>query len=243
MKHLTGVFAPWGRFYITLVGSLGGGQHNDTPERRKKGAIIAVVVIVLSLGWLWHTMVPSTPKLNRAPFIGLGEVLADETTKAIGNHGTVVPVITSYHTAGSTPMTDEWKTFAKEIKKHSGVKLAEPVIVKLDEAMGEPGVSHAEFDKIVDQHGKANAIVLLVGLPMWDPKNPLTLPNGAPKIIAMNSMPMPVKQYFDRSIITVLITSRMTPETATTGEPKTPRQWFDRYFEIITAQNYQSLPD
>lgn len=248
MKILTGVFTPWGRLYTTLFGSLlGGGQSNDpqadSQERRKKVAIIAVVVIVVSLGWLWYTMMPSAPKINRAPFIGLGEALADETAKAINNHGTVVPVMTDYYTSGGTPMTDEWKTFAKAINKHNGMKLATPVIVKLDEGMGEPGVSRADFDALVTKHAKDGALVLFVGLPVWDAKDPLTLPSVAPKIIAIHNTPMSVKQYFSNSIVTALITSRMTPEANATGEPKTPRQWFDKYFQIVTAQNYQTLPD
>jgi len=248
MKNLTGIFGPWGKCYTTLFGSVGGGgQAGDSgdanPERRKKVAVVAVLVIVASLVSLYITMVPHAPKINRAPFIGLGQALADETTKVIDNHGTVVPVIADYHTAGSTPMTDEWKTFAKEIKKHSGVTLADPVVVKLDETMGEPGISHADFDKIVEKHAQAGAIVLLVGLPMWELKNPLTLPNETLKIIAVHNTSMPAKQYFTSHIVTALITSRMTPDAEGTAEPKTPRQWFDKYFQVFTAQNYQSMPD
>ena len=248
MKILTGVFSPWGRLYTTLFGSLLGGGHSNDPqadsqERRKKVATIAVVVIIASLVSLFITMLPHSPKINRAPFIGLGEALADETAKAINNHGTVVPVMTDYYTSGGAPMTDEWKTFARAIKKHNGITLAAPVMVKLEEGMGEPGVTRADFDALVTKHAKDGALVLFVGLPVWDAKDPLTLPPTAPKIIAVHNTPMSVKLYFSNSIATALVTSRMVPDPDATGEPQTPRQWFNKYFQIVTAQNYQTLPD
>ena len=243
MKILTGVLAPWGKCYITLLGSLGD-TNNFDPARRKKVTLIAVSVIIVSLFSLFFTMYEGAPKINHAPFIGLGEVLADETAKAIDNHGTVIPVLANYHTTGSTPLTDEWKTFAKEIKKHSGVTLANPVIVKLDETTGEPALARADFDNLVEKNSAAGAVVFFVGLPLWDPANPLTLPSGkAPKIIAVHNTPLPFKKYFTGSVATLLITSRQSPDEKAAGEPKTTRQWFDKYFQVFTAENYQSSPD
>ena len=243
MKILTGVLAPWGKCYITLLGSLGNTNNND-PGRRKKVTLIAVSVIIISLVSLFFTMCEDTPKINHDPFIGLGEVLATETARAIDNHGTVIPVLANYHITGNTPMTDEWKTFAKEIKKRSGVTLANPVIVKLDETTGEPALARADFDDLVEKNSTAGAVVFFVGLPLWDTAKPLTLPSGgAPKIIAVHNAPLPFKKYFTSSIVTLLITSRQTPEEKAAGEPKTPRQWFDKYFQVFTAENYQSSPD
>ena len=243
MKLLSGGYTPWGKCYLTLLGSLGGGTNND-PERRKKVTLIAVAVILISLVSLFFTMCEHAPKINPLPFIGLGEMLAEESITAIDNHGTVVPVLADYHTTGSTPMTHEWKAFAKETKRHSGVKLADPVIVKLAESgMGEPGISRADFDNLVKKNSTAGALVFFVGLPPWDAANPLTLPPGSPKIIAVHNSPQPAKPYFANSITAVIITARQTPETQATGEPKTPRQAFDRYFQVFTTQNYQSLAD
>ena len=243
MKPLTGVFAPWGQYYTSLLGPLGGGA-NDNPDRRKKVTLIAVAVIAATLVSLFFTMCESTPKVNPLPFIGLGEVLADESAKAIDEKGTLVPVVASYHTAGNSPMTFEWKTFAKTLKKHSGVKMAAPIVVKIDEAAtGEPGISRADFENLVRNNASAGALVFFVGLPAWEANNPLTLPTGAPKIIAVHNSPQPAKPYFANSIATLLITSRQSPEEKATGEPKTPRQAFDRYFQVFTTQNYQTLAD
>ena len=243
MKPLTGVFVPWGKCYTSLLGPLGGGA-NDNPDRRKKVTVIAIAVIAISLVSLFFTMCESTPKINPLPFIGLGEVLADESAKVINDHGTIVPIVANYHTSGNTPMTYEWKTFAKELKKHAGVKLAEPIIVKIDEATtGEPGISRADFENLVGKNASAGALVFFVGLPPWEANNPLTLPTGAPKIIAVHNSPQPTKPYFANSIATLLITPRQTPEEKVMGEPKTPRQGFNRYFQVFTTQNYQTLPD
>ena len=237
-----------GKLFTALVGGLSGRvptshSSGDHLDRRKKMALIAVGVISISLVSLFFTMAAPTPKINRAPFSGLGAALADETVTAIDNHGTVVPVLASYYTTGSTPITDQWKTFATEIKRHRSVNLAEPVIVKLDEATGEPALSRADFDNLVEKNSTAGALVFFVGLPRWETANPLTLPSVAPKIIAVHNTPLSAKPYFTSSIATALITPRLVPAEPATGEPKTPRQWFDRYFQIVTAENYQSLLD
>lgn len=233
-----------GKLFTALVGGLSGRvqtsrSQGNNPERRKKVTFVAIGVTAISLVSLFFTMCERSPKINRGLFIGLGEVLADETIKAIDSHGTVVPVLATYHTTGSTPVADEWETFAKEFKKHSGVKLAEPVIVKLDQATG--ALSRNDFDNLVEKHATTGALVFFVGLPLWDAKNPLTLPRVAPKIIALDNTPQPYQPYFTSSIVTVLITSRSTPDDPAEKEPKTSRQWFDRYFQIVTAENYQSL--
>lgn len=245
MKILSGILSPWGRLHTTIFGSLvGGGQNdNDNPERRKKVATIATVVIIASLISLCFTMCERSPKVNRAPFIGRGEALADETAKAIGNRGTVVPVIADFHTASSAPVAGEWQAFTKTIKKHKDVTLAKPVIVKLDDNMNGPSISRDDFDALVKKHATAGAIVLLVGLPMWDAKDPLTLPTVTPKIIAIQGETAMLKQYFINSIATALIIPRIEQDANVPSKPKNPRQWFDKYFQIVTAQNYQSLPD
>jgi len=246
MKKLTDVFAPWGKFYTTFSDSLDGGgqdgnpQHNDQ-KHRKKMAIIAVIVIIASAGWLWHTMMPTPPKINQAPSNGLGEVLAEETLKAIDNHGTVVPVIADSHT------TDiQWEAFKKEIKKHNTVTLADPVIVKPYNGMEKEGAFRACIDKVVEENAKADALVLFVGLPMvWDDNNLMTLPSVGPKIIAVdgNNSPSKAKKYFINSIVTVLIMSRRTADPNAMDNPQTPRQWFDREYQVFTKENYESLPD
>ena len=242
MKILTGVFTSWGKGYMTLFGSLGGsGQAGDFLDRnpgfRKKVALVAVIVIIAALVSLYIRSTPAT-EVYRGPLSALGEALADETIKAIGDHGLVVPVIPEYHTSDIPPRAYEWRGFAKAIKKHSGVTLAAPVIVK-PEDWGEV-TSRASFDKLVDKNANASALVLFVGLPPWEDNNPLTLPRVAPKIIALQRCILltTVKQYFINSIVTVLITPR-PPSENVPGDPNTPRPWF----QVITAENYQSLPD
>lgn len=243
MKILTGGFFPWSRCSLTLLGSLSGGANDQNSDRQKKMALIAVSVIIVSLGSLFFTMYDWSPQMSQALYIGLGEALADETVKAIGPHGTVVPILARAHMEGNMAPAVEWKTFAKEIKKHRNVKLAEPILVNLEETTGEPAITRADFDNLVDQHATAGALVFLVGLPAWDAKSPVTLPSVAPKIIAVHHSPLSAKPYLASSVVTLLIAARIDPVATATREPTTPRASFDRYFQIFTAQNYQSLPD
>ncbi|MEI6085062.1 MAG: hypothetical protein WCS70_12270 [Verrucomicrobiota bacterium] len=61
-------------------------------QRRKFVVLIAVLVIGCSLASLYRTIIPSAPKVNRQPFVGLGQVLGEETVKALSDRGRVVIV-------------------------------------------------------------------------------------------------------------------------------------------------------
>ena len=213
------------------------------PKRRRQVMIVLIVVSSVAAIGVIANWGPNAPKINRAPFIGLGEVVAEETDKVIDHHGMVVPVVANYHTTGSSPMTDEWKAFTRQIKKSPGVELAEPVLVQLDETTGEPSLTRADFDKLVRGNAGAAALVLLVGLPVWDAGRPLTLPRVAPKIVAIHTSALPAKPYLTSAVATVLITRRLAPDSQALAAPRTPRQYFDKYFQVVTAKDSESLPD
>jgi hypothetical protein len=246
MKKLTDVIAPWGKFYTTFSDSFnGGGQDDDfqanNQARRKKMMIFGIVAIICSLVWLYYTMVPHVhgPGPGQTTESSLGQIMAEETIKAIGDHGTVVPVVFDLYTMKS-PIATEWEAFAKEIKKHNGVTLAEPVIIKTDKSPRNHGISRADFDKVVEENAKADALVLFVGLPgAWNADNPVTLPSPAPKIIAVDKALVQIKPYFINSIVTTLITYRRRDETEAMANIKTGRAEFDEFYQVYTAENYQ----
>lgn len=244
-------FAAIIRFFSTIFSPLqnpGGdapvGDDMATAEAKAKRkqivATVAILVIVGSLISLYFTMVPRAPKINRLPFIGLGQVLAEETSKAINGRGRVVAVVTEAHTGSESPLHDQFVEFQKTLKA-GGVELAATESVPLEENSISMGVSAQNLDAILKKHAAVNAIVLLVGLPELGVQPPITLPARHPAIITLQATPSGARSYLERGIATVLILPRMTPGEA--AEPTTPRGWFDKYFEVFTAKNIQSLPE
>ncbi|MEI6085058.1 MAG: hypothetical protein WCS70_12245 [Verrucomicrobiota bacterium] len=248
------------RFFATMFsplrhpGATGGGRREpvdvnadldmaDVKARRKKmTAITAVVVIVGSLVSLYYTMNPATPKINRAPFIGLGQVLADETAKAIGDRGRVVLVIAEYHERAGTPMNDQLVEFRKTLKGHTGIEITATEVVAINKIEMMPGLSTKAFNDLLKKHSSVNGLVIFIGLPMLEREPTLEIPARHPKIIAIQTSSPATKPYFERQIADVLIVPRMSPADSGTTPPATSRSWFDKYFEVITAKNYQALP-
>ena len=69
----------------------------------------------------------------------------------------------------------------------------------------------------------------------------------APKIVAVGNPDLSVKSFYgkfiSRGILTALIVPRSVTDVAPSGEPKAPREWFDRYYRIYTSQNSNTLPE
>jgi len=232
-------------------GGSGAGDHNhddldeaDARARRKQIlAVVAVLVIIGSLVSLYFTMVPSAPKINRQPFIGLGQVLAEETAKTLSDRGRVTLVIADYHQKGGTPMNDQYEHFRSTLKKHSGVEIAATEVVVPDETMATSGLTVQQFDDLLKKHSSVSALVIFVGLPGLDEQPTLQVPDRHPKLIAIQTSSSPAKPYFERGIAEVLILPRINLAETNTANPTTPRGWFDKYFEVFTTKNYQSIPE
>src|SRR5690349_5388954 len=92
-------------------------------EHGKTVTVLAILVIVGACAFVWRATRSPVPKINRAPFLELGQVLAEETAKAVSNHGRVVAVITDAHRQSGTPTHAEWEAFSNELKKHKSIEL------------------------------------------------------------------------------------------------------------------------
>ena len=206
-------------------------------SQRKIIAVVAVLLILGSLLSLFSRLATPTHKANPLPFTGLGDALAEETAKAVGDKGTVVAVIATDQTKRNTPAADQWRAFQQTLKTHTAITLVTETV-----PVNELGLTPTDFTALLTKHAQAAGITFLVGLPEWDPQEPITPPAGAPKVIVVHTLAsVPSKQYFANSIVTTLIMAR--PATPGAGQPKTPRQWFEQHYQIITAENSEMLPE
>src|SRR5262245_23190802 len=108
-----------------LIGALKqAAASRGNAERRFSVAIVAVIVIIASVVSLVLTQCSSAPKLVTAPFVAVGQVLAKETSKLLGNKGSVVLIVPALGTTGSkSPMAIEMQSFQKELKSSGGVNV------------------------------------------------------------------------------------------------------------------------
>ena len=220
--------------------------------QRKPIVIIASVICGIALVAIWLQLRPVPVQIDRAPLIGAaagaGAVLAEETIQAVHDQGRIVLVTDYDHNHSDRGQDFRWETFQAEIKKHSGITIAAIEIVEPDP--NEPMISacpSAAFKAIVEHHTDSAAIIFFIDLPEWAKVAALIPRPVGPKIIAVDNVAVPTMArysgYFSSGILTALIAAQPSPASAPAAQPKTPREWFDKYYQVYTPQNYESLPE
>lgn len=223
-------------FISTILG--GGSQGGaDASKRKTIVAVVAILVIIGSVGWLVRTTIPSSsPTINTAPFIGLGEMMAEQTTKALSGHGRIVVFRQSEQFTSNVGIQRQWEAFQDRLKACGNLEIA---AVETDFTL-----TREQLDTILKKYSTADAIVSFVGLPMDDLNKPYVPPGPAPKIIVYFKEPFPAKQFFANGFVTVMIRPRMSDdERSNVPPPQSPRDWFDMYFQVFDGSNYQTMQE
>ena len=206
-----------------------------------------VLGAVLAL-WLW-----SQPAVVRVPQAetkgiqtGLGLVLAEETAKVVPAHGRVVVITTFTPTQLKARSNYLWNTFASELEKRSlSITTTESVLNSAWNS-GSLTADQAAFKELLERHATADALVFFVDLPDWGQiVAALPAQYSGPKIIAMDSVRQQMKPryggYFTSGMVAALIGA--LPQARSQSQPKTPREWFDKYYQVYMVQNYESLTE
>lgn len=217
--------------------------------RNKLIGIIAGIVLLLSLWAIKRQIWPTLPQINPARIVSLGQVAADEAVQAVAGHGRIVAVINAQYQQSGNPLREEFTSFQNELKKHRTVSLAaiEVVPEDPDEMVLGNGCSSAQLQALLVKHATADAIVFLIDLPEWSrlQARQITPQSNQAKIVVALNGTAPTKNayggYFANGFLAVLIGARPGPSPAT--PPKTSREWFDKYYQVYTPQNFDTLPE
>ncbi len=208
-------------------------------------ALVSIIVITTSLISIYLSQRTPTPKINLKPFQGLGEVVGEETVKLIKQHGEVVVVVMDTGNNKMPAITAPLDAFQHVLKESSGVRIRATETVKTDlQAMIGPGmlISANQFIALLDKYSSADAIVTFVGVPTMQPSDWERLPSRRPKVIDAGAFSPQLREFMNRDIVQVAIQPRFKPGQ-NTAEPTTPREWFERFYTVVTAANMSELPD
>ena len=201
-------------------------------------ALVAGLILLTALVSLRLTLRPAPLQVNHNIYTSLGTVLAQEAAQAMNDRGQIVAIIADLQANSGPYWREQWQTFTDELKKHPAINLAPSEIVNS---------AHISLVDIFDRHPQAGTIVYFT-----DPPDQLDLAaaearSTAPKIVAVGNPDLSVKSFYgkfiSRGILTALIVPRSVTDVAPSGEPKAPREWFDRYYRIYTSQNSDALPE
>jgi len=204
----------------------------------KTTAIILVTVLLVALASLRYTLRSPTPRVNHNIYTSFGQVLAQEAAKALNDRGQIVVISADFHKNSCTVWREQWKAFTGELKKHPSISLVQSDLIK---------PSRIPLVEILNRYPQASALVYLVDSPdELDLEAVMNRPT-LPKLIFLGNPDVSPKKYYGRfvanGILSVLILARPVTDPAPVVPPKTPREWFDKYYRIYTPQNFDTLPD
>src|SRR5207237_8851314 len=94
------------------------------------------------------------------------------------------------------------------------------------------GLSSRRFLRIVKKSSSADAIVSFIGAPRMTEEELAQL-EKAPKFVAECRSPEKIKRLFDKKILQVAVVNRFEYPAPVKHNPKTPNQWFEKYFQVV----------
>jgi len=206
--------------------------------------LVSVIVIVASLISIYLTFRTPTAKFNRKPFEGIGQVVAEQTAKLLKERGEIVVVVMKFDNKHMNALTAPPEAFRAALKSYPGIRIRTTESVSAQpQAMIGPGTSLSadQFIALLEKHATADALVSFVGVPLFQPADWDKIPRRRPKVIEAGSYSPQIREFLERQIVQVSIQPRFK-SFQETNEPVTPREWFDRYYMVVTAENLSELP-
>jgi hypothetical protein len=200
----------------------------------------AVAAIIGSGVWIYLTQF-SQPTFNVVLHEHVGEILAQETAKLIQSNGQVV--IVTMDSSKVPELRIQRQAFEKALKTLGPMTIKELPMETEDKPQYRTGagLSSRRLLRIVKKSAKAKAIVSFIGAPRMTEEE-LAQMETAPKFVAECRSPDKIKKLFEKNILQVAVINRFDYPAPIKHNPKTPKQWFEKYYQVVTAANASDLP-
>ena len=128
---------------------------------------------------------------------------------------------------------------------HPGIKLEKSYKVETDDkpkySFGT-GLSGRRFVRIVNKNLEADALVSFIGVPTLSSEDLAQL-KKTPKFVAEARSAEKLKRLFEQKVLSAAIVSRFQFPTPIKGQPRSPQEWFDQRYQIVTTSNLGELPN
>ena len=210
-------------------------QHGLQNKVMIAGAVLMIIASVIFIVYRWQ---PHPSGNNRALNVGLGQAVAVETAKVFHEHGRVVVIRAPEHAVDNMPENDMWRAFCAEMERYQSILVVTTVVVNSEPPM-EYGLTRTRLDSILEQQPEIDGVVSLYGIAEWDPRHPFELPRADLKIVAVQRVPYEIEPYFVKGSLAAAIVPRSMPNPDR-AKPQTPSEWFERYYQVYTVENYRS---
>jgi hypothetical protein len=202
---------------------------------RQKVLVFGAVAAIVASGWWIYHWESEPAEVNVALHESIGNVLAEETFREVGRSGKIV--IVTMETKGAPELKVQMAAFNKHLKLLGGCTIADKVVLDPGENpkfRPGSGLSAKRFLKIARKHKGVDAIVSFVGAPEVTPEDLKQL-RSVPKFIAETRSPEKLVGLLQEKVLISAVVPRFEFPAPGPREPKTTRQWFDHYFQLVRA--------
>ena len=211
-------------------------------KNKKLVATLAVLGLLAAALILWRQF--SGPHVNLRPSAAVGAVLAEELGRLLGGPGKVVILSRQSAHEGPDATRERVTALTAALQSHAMLKLAGTEIMPRAAGgmMDMGGVTEEQFLAAAEKYPDAKAIVVFGGLPPCSQALAEKLNAGSLKAVAVCGYGPTVRRWLESKTLAIAVVPRMEDLPAGTPTPKTPQEWFQREFEIITPETVGQRP-
>jgi hypothetical protein len=251
---LLGVFMALGAGIGSLARCLLGGawasfqsllQIRPGETKRAVVALLALMVLIGSGVSLYKRCRNPSSQIQTDVLLSFGEVAAEETVQLLGGKGRVV--VLRLTTGNSNDRIKKiqalrLKGFERAFKSHRQVRIIAVKDVVVDEKFSETGIVFPpqRYREVLDAYPEADAIVCLAGNPFSSLPDFAKWPERRPKCVLLEIIPQGAKALIAKGAVDVAFVMCQS-STLGAGPPATPREWFDRMYQVVNRSNYMTL--
>ena len=198
--------------------------------------IAAVLLLLGALVWVWRGLHPSPPNDVTMPYIGLGQVLAQEAaTQLHGKEGRVVVVCMPTASEGSQAQLGGLQ---RALGQYRNITVTMDAL-KTDQVGPMDTISFQQFEALVSQNASADVIISFLKVAPFTDAQITQLPHPCPKLIVVRWGQEAVQQGISAGLVVAAVMERRW--ISSSAQASNPRQWFDQRYRLITNESGASL--
>jgi len=203
--------------------------------------VVGSLAVIAGAGYWIYYREFKQPKHNVILHRKIGEVMAEQTAKAVGKKGRLVLV--TIPTRPEPELATQLEAFKQTLKRLGDYDLRENELDTKDQpkyGLGS-GLSGRRFVRTVNNNKSADGIVSFVGAPKLSDAEISEL-KKVPKFIAESRSPEYLPRLFEKQLIHAAVVSRFSFPAPGPVEPKTPEEWFNKRYQVLTAEVAGTIP-
>ncbi len=208
---------------------------------RRTKIVLSLLAIVAAGAFLSFRYFRPMPRLDRRPHVALGESVAEQAIRLLGNGGRITLI---------APDVKEFRYPAAEVQlaafhrslRRSGHRVAATNWIRLD-PLRVVRVPPGDFAEILRKQAETDVVVSFMGPPALNAEQKARVGQKRPTVVAVCSGEMPrqinLPSLFSDKLLHAALISRPKP-----GPPPASNEgsaWFNHFFQWITSPNQAEL--